>query len=1180
MIYKKYLLFLIVLLCACLKSNAQLSAGDIAIVQYNADGTDDFSFVALTDIAVGEVIHFTDNEEDTLTGGEGTISWTSPTGGISCGTIITITTTPSASAGNVTETNDLNFNGDGDSLLAYQGTTATPTYLAALDNDGAAPDTWGSAAAGNLPAGLTDGLNAVSLSEIDNTAYTGTFSGTTAAILASINNSGNWTGSNTVNQTVGGPFTISDCGGCTPTHTITGFSPISGPGLTQVTITGSGFTATSTVDFNGTAGTVTFVDSTTLIAEVPVGASTGTITVTESACGLDSATSFLFLDDDCGSGGISASFTDLLISGVYDDQTDSCHYIELLNPTATDIDLSTYTLGIDNNFTLGSAVPTTGFNLSMALTGTISAGSTTMIILSSGASCSSCATITPDLSFSGGGLNDEDRVVLVNGSTAHDVWQNHTTPGVGFNLGYVFTRANTATAPSTTFALADWSFDGDEDCFGFAITSTPSPTIDTQPLDVDNCNSFSTSISATAGNAGALSYQWKYNDGTSTGWLDVTAAAFSPSIVVGETTTSLSIDGYNLDGYQFYCEVTETGLCAIASNAAQVTMQNTVWNGTTWSNGAPNLTTLAEIDGDYNTSTNGDFSACSLIINSSYTVTVTNNNFIEVENNVTNSGTLTVETSGAFVQNNDSATFTNSTGASSTVTKITAPAQDWLEYTFWSSPVIGETVGGALSPAAASRRFRFQAENFRDSAAEMNNDNVLVNGVYDDEDDNGNDWLWLAGSEILQPGIGYAATLSITSFAGSGVTHTFSGAFNNGVTPVTIYRNDTETNDKNWNFIGNPYPSAISVADFLSENSYDASTNPTGTLEGALYLWSHQNAPADNNNGNSQNNFSQSDYAMVNGTGGTAGGDNNGDGIVDALDEPNPYIPSGQGFFAEYHNMGSSTGSSTNGDGDTISEGTVTFNNSMRTTGNNNQFFRTSNQTNEANKLWLYLSSDTGVSSQILVGYLDGATNLYDGAFYDATRNRSVGNKTFLYSIIENNTLNYAIQGKAIESLTLDEVIPLGLYTTITNPVIYTISISHFEGEFFNTNTIYLKDNYNNVVHDLSNSNYDFASNDGEFRDRFEIVFKNNNLSIDGYDISVNDISIIELQNDNVKFTVPNSVTIQKVKIFDILGRELYQLYGSASTEIYNLPNLSSATYIAQISLSNGKIITKKMVKK
>ena len=39
-------------------------AGDIAIIGYHADVPDTFAFVALADLAAGDVIHFTDNGWD------------------------------------------------------------------------------------------------------------------------------------------------------------------------------------------------------------------------------------------------------------------------------------------------------------------------------------------------------------------------------------------------------------------------------------------------------------------------------------------------------------------------------------------------------------------------------------------------------------------------------------------------------------------------------------------------------------------------------------------------------------------------------------------------------------------------------------------------------------------------------------------------------------------------------------------------------------------------------------------------------------------------------------------------------------------------------------------------------------------------------------------------------------
>ena len=98
------------------------------------------------------------------------------------------------------------------------------------------------------------------------------------------------------------PFTISYVGGggndvvltaaVTPAPTVAGISPNSGPdaGGTPVTITGSGFTGATGVDFGMTAATdVTVVNSTTITAESPAG--TGVVDVTVVTPAGTSATS-------------------------------------------------------------------------------------------------------------------------------------------------------------------------------------------------------------------------------------------------------------------------------------------------------------------------------------------------------------------------------------------------------------------------------------------------------------------------------------------------------------------------------------------------------------------------------------------------------------------------------------------------------------------------------------------------------------------------------------------------------------------------------------------------------------------------------------------------------------------------------------------------------------------------
>jgi hypothetical protein len=73
------------------------------------------------------------------------------------------------------------------------------------------------------------------------------------------------------------PFTVTGAGA----PVVLSFLPLSGPIGTPVTIVGTGFTGATDVRFNGTAATVSTVDSDTQIhATVPVGATTGPIAVT------------------------------------------------------------------------------------------------------------------------------------------------------------------------------------------------------------------------------------------------------------------------------------------------------------------------------------------------------------------------------------------------------------------------------------------------------------------------------------------------------------------------------------------------------------------------------------------------------------------------------------------------------------------------------------------------------------------------------------------------------------------------------------------------------------------------------------------------------------------------------------------------------------------------------------
>ncbi|MEC3906449.1 T9SS type A sorting domain-containing protein [Tamlana sp. 2201CG12-4] len=579
------------------------------------------------------------------------------------------------------------------------------------------------------------------------------------------------------------------------------------------------------------------------------------------------------------------------------------------------------------------------------------------------------------------------------------------------------------------------------------------------------------------------------------------------------------------------------GTCTYTCSAVGTCASTVTYNGS-WI-GTPNLSTAVIISSDYSTSL-GNFNACSLTIDPGVTLTVENGTYLAIQNEVTVDGTLIVETQGNFVQNRSGGTFTVNPGGLAKVNKETPPKAEWYYYTYWSSPVAGETIGNVFPNIG--RRFWFNANNFIDN----DGDNI---------DDDGNDWQRAFFSTSITPGVGYAVTTGQLYVPNAADYATFEGAFNTGNVPVNITFNAANTGNR-LNLIGNPYPSAIDFAAFHYANA--------SIIDGVAYFWSQASPPDKANPGNQRYNFNINDYATFTvGTGGTAGG------VPTAI--PNGFVPSGQGFFVK-----------------ALSAGTATFTNAMRTPDNssNNQFFKSANskqsstQNSLENRLWVNLTSDNGIFNQILVGYVNNATDNYDGHAFDAPKLISPGFTSILYSSIENQDAKYAIQGKHINSINKNETIKLGYITNVNTPTIYKFSIAQTKGNFLAKNPIYLKDNTLNRIHDLSSSDYTFTSDAGEFNERFEIVFQANTLTVNETDANNTDVvNIKALDDDHIQISTSDHLKIKTVRIFDLSGRQLYKLSGIRSSETYKLPHLHGI-YIVKITLSNGDRVTQKVIKK
>ncbi len=605
----------------------------------------------------------------------------------------------------------------------------------------------------------------------------------------------------------------------------------------------------------------------------------------------------------------------------------------------------------------------------------------------------------------------------------------------------------------------------------------------------------------------------------------------------------------------------------------------TTWDGIAWDNGLPDATLEAVIAGNYNTLINGNINACSLTVNSGAELIVDNATFVEIENDVTIDGILDVETQGNFIQNETDGVFTDNGGSS--VTKLTALKGDWFYYTYWGSPVQGATIGNVFFDVDGDRRFRFNASNYLDA----NNDDI---------DDDNNAWQFALAGETMVPGVGYATTSGRLGFYPSIRTYTFTGPFNTGDIDTPIVHTPANAGES-WNFISNPYPSAIDFDAFYAANS--------ALIEGVAYFWSQATPPDVSNPGNQGRNFSQNDYASYNiGTGGIMGAS----GVM-----PTNFISSAQGFFVEG-----------------LSNGNVTFTNAMRASGiaTNTLFFKTQQNTKDnqsgleflnglklsetddmdavnaaiaknvnlpftinseedirptiaENKIWINLTTNNGVFNQVLIGYVNGATNNDDGAAYDAERIVNQDFNSVLYSQIENSDEKYAIQGKAVDAIGTNERIKLGFATRITAPETrYKLSVAQLEGPFLNDNAIYLKDNLLGIIHNLSNQDYEFTSHTGEFNERFEVVFNATVLSSTDETLANNTLKITQTTADNFLFSVGHS-HFKSITILNLLGKKVYELKGDGTRALNaTMHNLTSNIYIAKVELDNGVVLNKKFV--
>ncbi len=516
-----------------------------------------------------------------------------------------------------------------------------------------------------------------------------------------------------------------------------------------------------------------------------------------------------------------------------------------------------------------------------------------------------------------------------------------------------------------------------------------------------------------------------------------------------------------------------------------------------------------------NTTLNSDLTVCSCTINDKFTLTVPKDITLTVDEDITvlGEGKLLIQSGGSLLQTSTSKNMF--TGGANTFEIQRTTNVSRYDVTYWSSPVKGLTMHD-LSPDTLWDKYHY----WNTSTKSWVPDNY--------------------GKKEMEPGNGYSirAPQTFDIETPSDFTARFKGTPNNGDVSVPVVQGI-------FNFLGNPYPSAVDARELINQNPNDL---------GALYFWTHK-LPAQLIPGTTTFRYQSADFVVFTLTGSTR---ITGESVTNS-DAFNGYIGAGQGFFTL-----APTGAVA-----------VKFNNSLRKgSSKNTQFYKTAGtKQTDANRLWLNVSNSKGTFKQLLIGYIEGATNGFDFA-YDAQTAGSNANVDF-YTINEGKKLT--IQGRALP-FDNTEIIPLGFKCGIdaVEDRDFTFSLDHADG-FFDTQEVYLEDKILGKIIDLRKENYTFSSSKGTYSTRFVLRYTNKTLGTDDFENATDGLLVsVKSKVVNVTSGIEN---IKEIQIYTIGGQLLYSKNKIEAKEL-KIENLHSSNQVllVKVILENGHIVTKKII--
>ena len=490
---------------------------------------------------------------------------------------------------------------------------------------------------------------------------------------------------------------------------------------------------------------------------------------------------------------------------------------------------------------------------------------------------------------------------------------------------------------------------------------------------------------------------------------------------------------------------------------------------------------------------------------------------LTVDGALTNHGVIELQSVFNFGNNSATASLIqNSTAAplgSGTfrVQRNTGEIPDITRYQYWSSPVGNAQMDVVFANTDPNDRY-----------------------TYDESID---DWV-SATTAVMTPGRGYITTPDDADslLFNFNETRTFEGTVNNG--NVNVNLSGATLND--FLLLGNPYPSVIDPAIFVSDNP---------NLLGTLWFWNDFSAYSSWVNDTND----AGDYATWNAMGSNTGGN--------AGDAPDDFIQSCQGFFAQI--------------GPSSVPASVAFNNGQRLAGNNDQFFK--REVEDRQRFWLRLESEESLNA-ILVGLAPEATvgfdRLYDGP-------KLSGNQALsFYSLSGERAL--AIQGLPLfAGASADSLlVPLGYRSASEGAHRISLdSLNHWPEEYGLT----LVDRVAGRRIDLRRQTYVFENTvaGSALDDRFYVVIDNyRGRAAEAAAAAWDQVQIYQREGALFFTALPEGEVLASAELVDLGGGLIAHsdFENSGAEYQWTLPALSPGVYLVRYHSRSGDVATQKVL--